>query len=184
MKMLPSVTQILGLFQSWDHISPGILAEAAARGTAVHSYCATYAQSFYVIATQYEGYFRSFKNWFNQYVDSVILIETRLDHPVYQYTGKIDLVCRMKHNNGAVLVDYKTSTVANKIWMAQLAAYRALISNVIVRKFYETPSLVGSLLLDKDGGAARFVSYNNDDLDDAFNAFLNALFAFKYFGKE
>ncbi|KKL98766.1 hypothetical protein LCGC14_1821120 [marine sediment metagenome] len=68
-----SVTQALSPFSDFSGIDPEVLQHAAERGSRVHRACAAYALGFPALGLhdEDEGYFESFKGWFDEYVSDV-----------------------------------------------------------------------------------------------------------------
>ncbi|MBU0907199.1 MAG: hypothetical protein KKE05_03520, partial [Nanoarchaeota archaeon] len=72
--MLVSVTQALNVLKQVYPVSEDVLEAAQTRGTIVHKACASYAKNLWVtVPEEYQGYFNSFRNWFEQYVQDVFL---------------------------------------------------------------------------------------------------------------
>jgi hypothetical protein len=164
-------------------IRADVLEAACRRGGIIHAAAASYARGLWVrpLAPSFQGYFDSFKNWFDQYVDQVLLVEVRLDCDVYKITGKPDLVCVLIDGR-FVVVDYKTPISEKPTWKAQLAAYRYLVQ----KYWQEKPNMLKanypdcmSLILKGNGQPARAYPYEYADSD--FAAFLSARFAYGYF---
>lgn len=172
-----SVTQVLGAFSDFSAIPPEVLEAAALRGTEVHNACACFAQCLPVLGLNGDrvGYFESFKNWFDRYVDQVFMVEKKIRHYIYHYNGKIDLGCRLIDGR-EVIVDYKTPAAEGPTWKGQLSAYLEL-ARVGTSFGYNGGCM--SLLLRKNGKAAKAIVYQDSPAD--FAAFLSALNAFRYF---
>lgn len=171
----PSVTQVLGLYNDFSMIRPEVLEHAAKRGTAVHKRCNAYALNLVCLQTDSETqpYFDSFRNWFNWYVESVLMTEQRLTCDKYCFTGKPDMVAMLKGDKHSTLIDFKTPVTPGKTWPAQLAAYQYL-----AKKSYD-PKRTGALMLSPKGQIARFIEYS--DTATHLNAFLSALNAYRFF---
>ena len=187
-----SVTQALSPYVDFSGIRADVLEAACRRGGVIHAAAASYARGLWVrsLAPSFHGYFDSFTNWFDQYVDQVLLVEFQLSCDVYKITGKPDLVCILVDGR-FVVVDLKTPISEKPTWKAQCAAYRYL-----VHEHYEKRGVVEfkgnklkiiqanypdcmSLILKGNGQAARAYPYEYADSD--FAAFLSARFAYGYF---
>ncbi len=173
----PSVTQVLGIFTDWSRINPDVLSAACVRGTAVHTACGAYALGVWVapLPVEYQGYFRSFTDWFDQYIEKVYLVEKRLYSDIYKYKGKPDLALKIKGDKLPSVLDLKTPIAVGKTWCCQLAAYKNLIEeneNIMIGRCI-------SLRLKADGSPpiANDYQYSNSD----YAAFLAALTAYRYF---
>lgn len=177
-----TVTQVLSKFSDFSTIREDVLLAAQERGKIVHAYCAAYAKGEWIpsVQSEYEGYFKSFKDWFDGAVSRVHLVEQELFNPTWQYGGHPDLLCTFKNDHRVVLIDLKTPRTKNKAWPIQIAAYYELIMGV--EKFL-LPIRAGSLRLHPDGKPAQFEEYTGD-LEMYFNVFLSCLNVYNYFYKE
>ena len=178
-----SVTRVLGAYADFSGIAPHVLQHAADRGVLVHDVCERYASGRLFFCSgmqpQIKGYFQSFKNWFDQYVEKVIFVEKQFKHSVYGYTGRLDLGCVIR-GEGVFVGDYKTPILEGPGWCGQLAAYKELWQDD--RSIQGLPKLEisgMSLRLSAEGKPARGIRYDYADAD--FTAFLNALTAYRYF---
>jgi len=175
----PSVTTVLSVFADFSRIHPDVLAAAAARGTRVHRVCAGIARGLFVgeIPEEIDGFIASFQTWFDR-VDEVILVEERLQDPVFMYRGTPDLVVRLRGDSAPRLIDLKTPASLGKLWAAQIAAYSRLFY-VHTRQNCQHS---GTLRLRRDGRPPIFdeCRYGASDLE----AFLCALGAYRHFMTE
>ena len=173
----PRVTEVLNAFTSYDTVPHAILANAAARGTHVHSICAGIANGAWIptesIEEEYIGYVRSFENWFDEYVAEVLLVESRYTDKAQGYTGQIDLLIRTKAGERC-LVDLKTSAKPQKTYAVQMAAYCNLLD---AHGIYVDRSML--VYLHKDGAAAKVVVAK--DWDRELDVFRCALTCWSYF---
>ena len=171
----PSVTQVLGLVTDFSNIRPEVLEHASQRGTQVHAYSAAYSRKLWVprVPEDCAGYFQSFVSWSDTMVEEVLFVETEFIDDKLGYIGHPDLGVILKGGIGA-LIDLKTPVALQKVWKAQLAAYLKP-----VQKKFPQIKKAGSLRLDPDGGTAKMAWYDESERD--FAAFVNLLFAFKYF---
>lgn len=170
-----SVTQVLGVFADFDKIRPDVLEEAQRRGTAVHNAAAAHALGLWSnsLPEIWQGYFKSFRNWFDKYVAEVIFVEERFHDDIFYFHGKPDLGAKLIDGR-FVIPDYKTPVTEYPTWKSQVAAYRHL-----AHKKYDYNFECMSLRLDKNGGPAKAAIYRYSD--DDFAAFLSALNAYRYF---
>lgn len=177
--MFPSVTTVLSPFADFSRVRPEVLEHAAQRGTKVHALCEAYAQGLWIprIDEECAGYFDSFKRWFDATVVEVLAQEVELVDEQKGYMGHPDMICRIKGDNDAVMIDLKTPAAQSPAWRLQLAAYwrlGTLAGYPITRS--------GSLRLKKDGSRAIFNEYTGSHAHD-LNVFLNCLAAWKYFNQ-
>lgn len=173
---IPSVTEVLALFTDFSRIRPDVLQHAADRGTIVHQACAAIASGLCALSLPQEcrGYIQSFEKWF-ELVDMVHMVEKELVHSVYGYMGHLDLCVTLRRESHPRVIDIKTPVTEGPTWKAQIAAYEALvIDNADLE-----PQRSGSLRLRPDGGFPKYTENTKDTR--AFNAFLNALAAYRYF---
>ncbi len=185
-----SVTEILSPYFLLDvpkdqrHFIEQKLDVAKERGTRVHAACGSYAQGVWVapLPAEWQGYFESFKTWFDNFVDRVFFVERRLQCDTYHFTGKIDLGVRLIDGRN-VVVDLKTPLQESPTWCAQLAAYLDLVMKSLdIDLILKTSGIdCMALKLDPRGTSAKAIVYQHSD--DDFLAFLSALNAYRYFAK-
>ena len=122
---IPSVTTLMEPLSSkvYGPIDPAVLANAAAKGTAVHNAIENYLEfEIMDIADEHKGYFDAFLDWIDKYRPVIIGTEARMYHKQLRYAGTSDLICEI--NGQTVLVDYKTSYQVNMmLYMVQLEGY-------------------------------------------------------------
>ena len=133
---------------------------------------AAHAQDLFVprIPADYQGYFDSFRRWFDRYVHRVLWVEKELKCEKYGFHGHPDILCTLISDE-TVIVDYKTPVTESPTWKAQLAAYGHLANIDKTMVLQPHP----------DGKRAKAIRYTKQSSD--FAAFLNALFAYRYFKK-
>lgn len=124
---------------------------------------------------EYAGYVASFRWWFDRYVDDVLLVEEELADPELEYIGHPDLLVMSRSLGGIILPDLKTPLTQQKVWKAQLAAYRRLLE----ADRHINANRIGSLRLSPEGKPPIFNDYTHDP--NNFNAFYAALVAWKWF---
>ena len=176
----PSTTAVIPV--DFKGVPVEILEAAAARGTEVHNAAALYAQGLFVprfSLPDREGYFESFKAWFNQYVKEVICVEAEFISTDFNYVSHIDLVCRLTDYR-RVVVDYKTPAIVSKTWRLQLASYRHVFIEELKRGGATDLQVdCMSLRLMKDGKKAKALYYD-EKLQD-FPVFLSCLNVYRFF---
>jgi hypothetical protein len=174
----PSVTQILRPYSGFDDsgIPEGVLARASERGTLVHTLNRAYALKQWAPrpTPDVAGYCESFRWWFDQFVDEVLLCEEELVDEELGFMGHPDIVVRSRKLGGIILADEKTPIAQKRSWFAQISAYEHLV----VKKIGKVDR-IGALQLDPNGKPAKFQDYTQF-LGSAWAAFLGALTAYKY----
>ena len=173
--LIPSVTQVIGPWQDFSRIPPGVLLHASERGTIVHDACANIARGLFILPPEPEiaGYVDSFRAWFDLMVAEVLLVEERLVDMDLGFSGQLDLIVIAK-NAECLLVDLKTPPGLKRAWRAQLAGYHRL---AVIHG--HAPDRVGSLRLSPEGKMAKMDWYDPQGQDLA--AFLSCLNCFRYF---
>ena len=175
---LVSVTETFSPYIHYDHISHEVLRAASERGTLVHGLIAEHLDGdFPGIPWAVLGYFLAATK-FLENVEETGLYEQRLTSDVHQFTGQLDLVCRMRGDDSWTLVDWKTSALISKSWPLQLAAYAHLVR---ANNFQFNITRLMAVQLRKDG-TFKVNEYTNEHYN--FNLFLNVLAAYKYFRPE
>ena len=158
-------------------VPDGVIDHASARGTAVHSACAAYALGLWIppMSAEIQGYFDSFKAWFDKYVSKVYFVEKEFIDHALGIIGHPDIGCQLIDGRNLV-IDYKTPTGVARSWGPQLAAYLHLARQ---DRRYD-----GGMVLQprKDGRPAKAVHYNYADSD--FAVYLSALNCYRHFNQE
>ena len=174
------VTELLAPYSGLQSVDPIVLAKAADRGQRVHDYCELYAQSLLIEEPDEDckRYVESFKRWFDSVVSDVIGIEERLYDEEYRVTGKYDLLVKMKGSDQVVLVDIKTPQNQSKTWPLQTAAYFWMLNS---KQYERVAQRRGCLIVDKNGGDARFMEHTRDIEDRSI--FLGILSTYRYFNR-
>lgn len=165
-----SVTQVLSPHVDYSNVPADRLDYAAGRGRLLHSAFAGYSQGLWIMPmpADHQGYFDSFRNWFDTYVKKVLWVEKELKDDKYRFLGHPDILAELISNE-ILVIDYKTPAQEQPTWRAQLAAYCHLA---------QVPAGM-ALKLNANGKAARAIRYTKSNQD--FAAFLSALNAFRYF---
>ena len=164
------VTEILSPFTDLHKIDPEIVKNAGERGSKVHKICESIMKGIGEFGVEEEiwGYIESFKKWFNEKHD-VIMIEERFWDDELMITGQVDIIINTPE--GMTIVDLKTSYKPSKTWSIQGSAYAYLArkNNHDIQKIY-------FLHLDKHGKYPKIYQY---DIDADF--FLNVYKVYKHF---
>jgi hypothetical protein len=167
---LPRVTSVINPPSGFEEIPPDVLAAAAERGTAIHDACAAYALGLYSpVPEELQGYFKSFKEWFDSYVVDVLAVEAELIHPAFNYVGHADLIARVKGYSEVpvvAVIDIKTPLLGKLEYNMQVSAY------VQAAAAYGA-TVGGYLQVRRDGGLPKMTWA--EDQTRAFNAFLGGL---------
>ena len=176
----PSTTAVIPV--DFSGVPVDVLEAAAARGTEVHNAAALYAQGLFVprfSIPDREGYFESFKAWFDRYVKEVVCVESEFISVDFNYISHIDLVCYLTDSR-RVVVDYKTPAAPSKTWRLQLASYRHVFIEELRRGGADDLKVdCMSLRLMKDGKPAKAICYNENVQD--FAVFLSCLNVHRFF---
>ncbi len=174
--MKPRVTEILKPFSDFSMIAPEVLELASLRGSEVHKSCEAYALGIWApVPEGLQGYFDSFRAWFDKYVVEVLAVEEEIEHKSWGYIGHPDLIARIKGVRpmpAVAVVDFKTPIAATLSWHCQLAAYVEA-----ARQKYKS-EIGGSLQLRKDGSLPKMIWV--DDQVQAFAAFTGILSGWNY----
>lgn len=173
------VTEILKPYSKLDIIAPEVLANAARRGTRVHTYCEMHALNLFVddYDEDCKNYVESFKSWYDLMVVKLHYNELRLNSAIYRISGKFDMIVQLKGDptDCFTLLDIKTPSIPTMSWNLQTAAYRILIRDemgiTIDRRI--------CLMLPKDGARERVIEFKNHEKEERL--FLNALEIYRFF---
>ena len=174
---MESVTSILSVIAQDYGPDPDRIAVAAERGTRAHNACIAHSLGFYQIPDDdIIGYFHSFKGWFDEKVDLVVIKpEVELTDHKWHFCGHPDFPWLKLKDETDVIIDLKTPTQHRKIWDLQVGgAYWHLVR-------FHTGLLTikpGCLMLDPDGGTARMVWIKNPE--ECFSVFLGILNAKRF----
>jgi hypothetical protein len=173
------VTEVLTPFSTLTEIDPQTLANAADRGTRVHSYCEAHALGLFVadVDDDCKNYFEAFKKWFDNTVVDVLCVERRLNLPTLKLSGAVDMVVLLKGDDELSLIDIKTPQSASISWQLQTAAYQLLAKEVA--DIHASRRIC--LMLPKYSDAAKVVEYENHDRDQ--DLYLKALELYRFFRK-
>lgn len=172
----PSVTQIISPYIDFSAIRPDVLQRACERGTIIHEAAAEYLRGgFPLCPKEHCGYFDSFQRWADVMIQDCVLIEKRITGLIRGYTGQVDLLARLKGDEGLTLIDFKTSATGQKSWRVQLAAYRTLVVDE-----WAPVGRMMSIRFKKDGKAPIVDEYTTYARDmGIFNGLLNSWNYFK-----
>ncbi len=173
------VTEVLKPYNNLHSIDPTVLAKAADRGSRVHKYCETYALGLFLpeIDADCNNYVQAFISWFDERVEKVLAIETRLNSEKHKLSGQLDLICSLKGSDEICLIDIKTPASASFTWQLQTAAYQLLALQCTGMEIQRRICLK----LPKHTSTASIIEYLDHDSDSRL--FLNALELFKLSNK-
>lgn len=173
------VTQVLEPFSKLDTIDKDTLANAADRGTRVHTFCEMHALNLFV--DEYDedckNYVDSFKEWYDSMVVKLLYNEKRLNSAKYRISGKFDMVVQLKGDpdDCFTLLDIKTPASVSQSWSLQTAAYQILLSDEMNFKVHRRICLQ----LPKQGGQAKVVEFLKHEEDQRL--YLAALSLYRHF---
>ena len=123
--VIPSVTTLMKplSLDFYRMVDPMVLDRAAKRGTAIHNALENYTRfGIEDIEPEYDGYFESFRQWWELRKPFPLATERRVYHKILRYAGTVDLLCLI--DGRLTLVDYKTSAQVNeKLCAVQLEGY-------------------------------------------------------------
>ncbi len=126
--VIPSVTQILAPFKSFDGIPEAILNHKREVGTAVHYACELDVLGTLDEATVHEevaGYLAGFRLWRAQGGFEIVETESYVHHPRLRYAGQLDLIGLRTAQRDRWLIDIKTAATHSDLWRLQTAGYLA-----------------------------------------------------------
>lgn len=172
----PRVSDILAAWADFSAVDPIVLQKAQERGTDVHAYCTAFAKGLWAIDPEehLKGYVDSFKLWYDENVEELISAEERLYDDSLLFSGKYDMVVRLKGEEEPTLIDLKTSASYQKDWPVRLAAYLHLLT---LNKKNVFNAL--SIRLKKDGKKPCVKPFG--DCNPYYKIFLAALTTYDYF---
>jgi len=172
------VTEPLGVWfrDATQGVNPALIEAAAQRGTAAHSVFAAYCQGLFTptLSGEIQGYFESFKTWFDKYVDRVFFVELEMVDEALGLIGHADAGLRLADGRN-VVADWKTPAAESKTWGPQVSAYLHLA------KKNRPETYVGCMALqpNRDGGTARATVYQYSD--EMFAIYLSCLNSYRHF---
>ncbi len=159
------VTEILSSYISFDNVPSESLQKATTRGSRVHDHCEYHALNLFVDEPDEEckEYVNSFKKWFDTMVDKVYHTELRLNHPIYKFSGKFDMLVHIKSDPADIItvLDIKTPQTKSLSWELQTAAYQILLEDVLDFKIGRRIALI----LNKDGKIAKPIEHTDHKKD-------------------
>lgn len=123
--VLPSVTQVLAIFESYAGIPANILAEAAARGTAVHKITELHdlgTLDYGELSDDLIPYLMAWQKFLDDKRPELIAIEKKTHHPIMRYAGELDR--EMVLDGTLSIVDLKSSVMMMPATGPQTWAYR------------------------------------------------------------
>lgn len=148
------VTEVFKPYSKLDLVDPDILAYRSKIGDLTHHYVEMYSLNLLItsIPKIIKPYLISFKNWFDEYAEEVLMTEVRINSEKYLLTGKPDFIIKIKGDDFYSVLDVKTPANFQKTWRAQTAAYQILIEEELGIKIKRRISL----RLDQEGGSPHF----------------------------
>jgi len=177
MKLI-SVTTALSPWNSFEGIPPAVLAEAARRGTFCHMLYAMYAQGLFfgAIPQEAQGFFDSFRRWFDKHVDKDFWTEKELVDEDLGIIGHADAGIRLRDGIRYV-VDWKTAAEFKLTWGPQTAAYLRLTDKCCKENFD------GAMILQpkKNGGMAKPEIFKKVESDRHWVVFVSSLNCYRFF---
>lgn len=153
------------------------------KGNRVHRACAGIAKGLWIPRLAlYQEYIDSFRNWFEEMVEEVVLVEgggQPLVSHEFGFKGTPDFIGKLKGDIGLTIVDWKTtqsaSVLMQKLWRLRISGgYRILAE----ANGYKPIGRAFALILDADGGPAHATA-EGTLIDTAY--FLNALNLNRFF---
>lgn len=164
------VTEVLSPFTGLDKVPKDILANAARRGTKVHDICEGIVKGLgeWDVDDETRGYVHSFKQWWQE-GKKVLALEQRFYCSDLMITGAVDMI--IESDEGAIILDLKTSAKPSKTWPLQGSAYAYM-----ARKHGYDIRGIHFLHLNKHGMKPDLYVY-----DDQFDLFKKCLDVFKHF---
>jgi hypothetical protein len=125
------ITEILGFFKDFSKIPPEILEKKTKIGTEVHVAIKSFFEdSFYPLEKEAEEYFNSFLMWAGELrkkEGKAEFTEVRLYDDDKEITGCLDLILSYPDSDEYILVDFKTTYLADNIfWPLQASFYLEL----------------------------------------------------------
>jgi hypothetical protein len=164
--------------------------KAADFGTAIHNACEIYAINKELPTDpKLLQHLRSWCDWFDANVERVASIETVFVHHEYGYSGRVDMVAKLRWIGWAV-VDFKTQKIKRsakgepkqtfyETWPLQLAAYQqAILSN----SAKDLSALVSVVIDSAQPGPVHVKRWDvaAAPQSDYFGAFMSAFALWKY----
>lgn len=124
-RVVPSVTQVLGILTDFGAVPAEVLARAAEFGTHVHQACALWNAGRLdedsldpALAPYLEGWRKFIRECEVEVLDS----EFHVYHAGLKYAGTVDVLAKWKGRTH--VLDIKTASVLSPSWRPQTAAYR------------------------------------------------------------
>jgi hypothetical protein len=159
-KLYARVSDILKPFTNFGGIDEKVLNRKAALGTRIHEAIEQEIKgNFPVVDINEAGYLQSFHKWRVAVQPTFLETEKRYYCDRIMLTGSIDALSKLKGEEEAVLIDFKTSVKENPItWPMQAHLYHYLIREstkmIIPRSLF--------VKLDRYGGMPKVFEYKLD----------------------
>lgn len=104
-----------------------VASKASARGSLIHRYCESICLGEVPdVKKKYKKQMEVFKEWFDENVEEVMLVEQMVYSDTYKLAGTPDLVAKLKGRKGIWVLDWKTGRIKPEHFL-QLAAYATLV---------------------------------------------------------
>lgn len=126
-KPVPSVTQALGVLESYLGIPESVLEAARQRGELVHQGCDQIdrevfdADAWQAVLPELAPWFEGYRNWLADSGATILSSESRVGSPKYGYAGTLDAVAEIRGR--LVLIDRKATAAIPPTVGPQTAAY-------------------------------------------------------------
>lgn len=142
------VSDVIKFKSDFSAVPPEILKRKAAIGTRIHKAINEYLYGGFpsFLKVEERGYFHSFIKWWYFLSPTPIQSEMRYYCNEKMLSGQIDALIKVKGEEEAILVDFKTSAQESPSWKYQAHLYHYLICNK--RKISKDSIFV---MLQKDG---------------------------------
>ncbi len=128
-KKFARVSEVLQPFTNFEGIDKKILERKAIVGTRVHEAIADDIKGdFPIILPELLGYFKSYEKWRTQISPVFLEAERRYYDHEKRITGQIDALIKLQGEEGAVLIDFKTSVAESPTWIMQAHLYSHLLA--------------------------------------------------------
>ncbi len=113
-------------------------------------------------------YLEQFKQWFSGSVESVLRTEFSVEHRVWRYRGRVDLIAKLKGDRRFSVIDLKKTAFSDRVTGFQLAAYKRAAERKLRR------NLGRRISLNLTDNRLPFAQDFEDDKTD-FEGFIHAL---------
>ncbi len=172
------VTEVISPFTGIEFVPKEVLKKAGDRGTRVHKYIEGILNGweFHVKHEDSIKYIESFNTFWNDSKDSFdgkVTLEKRFYCDKHMITGQADVI--IETEGRTYMIDWKTSSMPQKSWALQGAAYRYLAEEA----GYKNVDSVLFVKLNKLGKAPSL--YKHEDHEENLATFLKCLDLYRWF---